>query len=197
MKECKIIEDLLPLYEEDLVQGETKKWIEAHLASCEHCRKLANIELHALPPALPKPEKSANQMMRSAQLKLTIYQLLIVLLSFVFAMNTSMLNESFAFILSYFILGAVTFYFYRSVWLTLMLSFVPIFIWSIFETIHAYSSIAAWHTDQMQYFSSTLTMILNTVILGGLFTGIIHTLFAGLGVIVIGLVLKAFGKEHS
>lgn len=46
-----------------------------HLVTCEACRKLVNIELEAL-LELPKPEKSANKMLRTAQLKLTIYDML-------------------------------------------------------------------------------------------------------------------------
>lgn len=193
MKECKIVEDLLPLFEENLVQDETKKWIEAHIASCEKCNRLTNIELEVF-PSIPK-HKSADAMMRSAQLKLTIYQLLFVLLSFIFAINTSMLNESFAFILSYFILGAVAYYFYRSVWLTILLAFIPIFIWTIYETIYSYHSVSAWYIEQMQYFNSTIEMLFNTL-LGGIFTGILHTVFAVLGLIVVALLLKAFRKEQ-
>jgi anti-sigma factor RsiW len=36
---CKEIDNLLPAYEEDLLTPEEKKGIEAHLASCERCRR--------------------------------------------------------------------------------------------------------------------------------------------------------------
>lgn len=40
MNECKIVEDLLPLYAEDLVSPETKAYVENHCAGCECCEKL-------------------------------------------------------------------------------------------------------------------------------------------------------------
>ena len=97
MNSCKITEDLLPLYEENLVQPETKQWIEQHLASCPNCQKLTSATMEEL-PALPSPKKAASKMIKHAHLKLTIYQLLFVILSFAFAINTSLLNESFTFI---------------------------------------------------------------------------------------------------
>lgn len=195
MSSCKIVEDLLPLYEENLVQPETKKWIEQHLADCPTCQKLTSNVIEALPQLAP-PKKSATAMMQHAQLKLTVYQLLFVILSFAFAMNTSLLNESFAFILSYFILGAVTFYFYRHVLLTLLLAFLPIFIWSIYATIQSFGSYSKWYAESMAYYSSTLSLMMNTV-LGSAFTALIHTLFTILGIIVVKLLIQAFKKENT
>lgn len=40
MNECKIVEDLLPLYAEDLVSPETKEFVDTHCAGCEGCEKL-------------------------------------------------------------------------------------------------------------------------------------------------------------
>lgn len=40
MNECKIVEDLMPLYAEDLVSEETAEFICDHSACCAHCRKL-------------------------------------------------------------------------------------------------------------------------------------------------------------
>jgi len=38
-KECQLIEDLFPLYSENLVSSETKEYIEKHLVQCTYCRK--------------------------------------------------------------------------------------------------------------------------------------------------------------
>ncbi|MCH7320327.1 zf-HC2 domain-containing protein [Solibacillus sp. MA9] len=195
MNACKFVEDLLPLYEENLVQPETKEWIEQHLSSCTKCQKLTSNVMEALPQLTP-PKKSATTMMQHVQLKLTIYQLLFVVLSFVFAMNTSLLNESFAFILSYFILGAITFYFYRQALLTLLLAFLPIFIWSIYATISSYGTYSKWYVEQITHYSSTLSLITSTV-LGGILTAFIHTLFTLLGIIVVKLLIQAFKKEDA
>lgn len=38
MNECKIVQDLLPLYAEDLVSPETKEFVDAHCEGCGECR---------------------------------------------------------------------------------------------------------------------------------------------------------------
>lgn len=40
MKDCKIIQDLLPNYIEKLTNEETNKYIEEHLKSCNECKKV-------------------------------------------------------------------------------------------------------------------------------------------------------------
>ena len=195
MSTCKIIEDLLPLYEENLVQPETKQWIEQHLVGCPNCQKLTSATMEALPP-LKQPKKAAAKMINHAHLKLTVYQLLFVLLSFVFAMSTSLLNESLTFILSYFILGIVTFYFYRHTIFTLLLAFIPVFIWSIYTTIDSFGSYSNWYADQIIYHSSPLSLLWE-VTLGGVFTAFIHTIFTILGILVVKLLIQAFKKEEA
>mgnify|MGYP004573527621 CR=1 FL=1 len=37
---CSIVEDLMPLYIEDLLSEETKKEIELHLDECENCKEV-------------------------------------------------------------------------------------------------------------------------------------------------------------
>ena len=39
---CNVVEDLMPLYIDDLVSEDTKKDIEFHLSQCEDCRKICN-----------------------------------------------------------------------------------------------------------------------------------------------------------
>ena len=54
-KDCSIVQDLLPLYAEDMLREETKEFVDAHLAQCEACRA----ELAAL-KADVKPRPSAR-----------------------------------------------------------------------------------------------------------------------------------------
>ncbi len=42
MKECKIIQDLLPNYIDKLTSEETNKFVEEHLKNCEECKKILN-----------------------------------------------------------------------------------------------------------------------------------------------------------
>lgn len=194
MNECKIVEDLLPLYEENLLQEETTNWVNEHLASCATCRAKTNIELAQLPT--PIPNKTAAAMVKNTQLKLSIYQLIFVLLSFVFAMSTSIFTGSFQFILSYFVLGICTFYFYRNWILTVCIAMFPIFTWTIYDTIASFGSYSNWYSQQMEYHHSIFSLFIN-LIGGGLLMGLIHTIFTLLGAIVVVLVTKSFEKEDA
>ena len=40
INECKIVQDLLPNYIENLTNEETNKYIEEHLKKCENCKKV-------------------------------------------------------------------------------------------------------------------------------------------------------------
>lgn len=196
MNDCRIVEDLLPLYEEDLLHKETVDWIETHLSTCESCRSRANETLAAFPAAPIKPKKTAAAMMKNVRSKLAIYQLLFVLLSFAFAMSTSIFADSFQFILSYFILGFSTFYFYRSWIFTILISMMPIIIWSIYDTIASYGSYHQWYTQALENHDSVAGLF--GMLLGSsLLMGIIHTLFAALGAVVALLTMKITEKEES
>lgn len=48
-KECPVTQDLLPLYEEDLLQPGTKQFVEEHLKSCQECRQIAEQSQIPLP----------------------------------------------------------------------------------------------------------------------------------------------------
>jgi len=49
MNECKIVQDLLPLYAEELVSQETAEFIGKHCDRCDHCRKLLERSRVVLP----------------------------------------------------------------------------------------------------------------------------------------------------
>lgn len=50
MNVCKIVQDLLPLYAEDLVTPETKEYVIAHCSDCECCQKLLHRCEEPAPP---------------------------------------------------------------------------------------------------------------------------------------------------
>lgn len=54
---CNVIEDLLPLYQEDMLSGDSKQLVEEHIQHCEACRKKMSDMKHAL--ILPR-EKDAS-----------------------------------------------------------------------------------------------------------------------------------------
>lgn len=41
-KQCKVVEDLLPLYHDGICSEESRQMVDEHLSQCEHCRKMLN-----------------------------------------------------------------------------------------------------------------------------------------------------------
>ncbi|WP_270166127.1 hypothetical protein [Paenibacillus sp. SYP-B4298] len=138
-----IIEDLLPLYHENLLQPETKQWLEEQLGSSDEYQELAQHAAQPLqitPSELPPPAADYSAMIRRIQRRLSLYQLLFVALSFFLALQTSLLNNSFGFILWYTVLGLLTYLFYRSAVTVLAISAAPILLWSLGQSIAEWAS---------------------------------------------------------
>lgn len=52
-KDCSIVQDLLPLYAEDMLREETKEYVDGHLAQCEACRaELASLRKEVTPASV-------------------------------------------------------------------------------------------------------------------------------------------------
>lgn len=196
MSDCRVVKDLLPLYEEELLHKETVEWMDTHLAACDSCLYLANESLSNFSVTPLKPDKTASAMMENARSQFAVYQLLLVLLSLAFAMSTSMFTDSFQFILSYFVLGFMTFYFYHSWIFTLLISIVPICIWAIYDTIATYGAYEKWYSQAIESHESVIGLF-GTLIGDSLLIGIIHTLFAALGAVVALLTKKITEEEET
>ena len=65
-KTCSIVQDLLPLYAEDMLREETKEFVDAHLAQCEACRaELAALKADVKPaPVNAQPLRSLKKQLR-------------------------------------------------------------------------------------------------------------------------------------
>ena len=81
-KTCSIVQDLLPLYEEDMLRGETKEFVDGHLAQCAACR----VELDAL-KADVKPAPVSAQPLRDLKRQLRRRKLTAVLLAVALALT--------------------------------------------------------------------------------------------------------------
>ncbi|MGN7479568.1 zf-HC2 domain-containing protein [Solibacillus silvestris] len=175
-KECPIIQDLLPLYEEDLLQRETALFVEEHLKSCQECRQIAEQSQIPLPVEAAHSGGSKN-MIRKITLKLTTIQIFFVAIAFILAMSTTIMNDNSGFILTYALLGAVTYLFYRSIVIAVLLAGIPNFIWNCL----------LYMTDWFgkfyaQSFSEALSIILTTLI--------IHLIFTFIGIMIGFCILK-------
>lgn len=69
MNECKIVQDLLPLYVEDLVSEETKAFVDSHCEGCENCEKLRSRSMEPVPQVAVDP-KAYQKMMRRDSIKM-------------------------------------------------------------------------------------------------------------------------------
>ena len=81
-KTCSIVQDILPLYEEDMLREETKEFVDGHLAQCAACRA----ELDAL-KADVKPAPVSAQPLRDLKRQLRRKKLTAVLLAVALALT--------------------------------------------------------------------------------------------------------------
>lgn len=186
-----IIQDLLPLYEEGLLSNETKEWLEDQFEE--------NQEYKSLLTKLQKPldkgeipeitEFEREKMFKKIHRKLSIYQFIFVAISFVLAIQTALLNDSFGFILWYTVLGFVIYLFYSDMKKVFLLSFVPIFIWSLFTGIFDYSNEPI--NKELSTFAYGFNLFQMALILSA-----IHYLFAFIGSLI-GLIFKKLKNEEN
>ena len=82
-KDCSIVQDLLPLYEEDMLREETKEFVDGHLAQCAACRA----ELAALKTEDVTPASVSAQPLRDLKRQLQRKKLTAVLLAVALALT--------------------------------------------------------------------------------------------------------------
>ncbi|MFS0863931.1 hypothetical protein [Fredinandcohnia sp. 179-A 10B2 NHS] len=178
-----IVEDLLPLYNEGLLSETTTEWLEKQIKGNEELEKIVKQSSTPLVKEEIESPVEHDKMIKAIKRKLSIYQLIFVGLSFYLAINTSILNESFGFILWYAVLGVVTFLFYKDMKIVFYISVLPIFIWSIGGSISDYVN------GQIDHTQSFIKFLLQTTA-GSFFLAMIHYLFALIGSVMGLLILK-------
>ncbi|MCM3671030.1 zf-HC2 domain-containing protein [Mesobacillus maritimus] len=181
-KDCSITQDLLPLYEEELLQQETKQFVDEHLQSCQECRQIAEQSQISLAPKV-KPGLSSKKMIREVTMRVTTIQIFFVALAFLLAMSTSNMNGSVGFVLTYTLLGTITYLFYRSMILAFFIAAVPTFLWSCLM----------YMTDLLgNFYTDSLSEAIGIVLI----TFVVHMLFTIIG-IAIGFCIRKILEENQ
>lgn len=54
-KICAVVQDLLVLYEDDVLKEESKKMVEEHIRTCEECRRIYEHNCKKTPDHLCSP----------------------------------------------------------------------------------------------------------------------------------------------
>ncbi|KOS66402.1 hypothetical protein AEA09_16770 [Lysinibacillus contaminans] len=166
--DCSIVEDLLPLYHKHSLQNDTLLFIEQHIASCESCQRLASTQ----------PSPSQNKPLKRT---LTFFHLVFIVLSFMFALNSSLLGNNLLFIVSYAIFGCLTYLFYKNSWIVFAISFTPVFFWAIIDNL-----------NNSLYISHSNLSEIGALLIGASFIAILHTIFALLGSAIAIILRKLF-----
>ncbi|MFA9559527.1 hypothetical protein ACERII_19640 [Evansella sp. AB-rgal1] len=183
-----IFQDLLPLYHEGLLSNETKSWLEEQIEGNSEYEELLNMTNESLPVNDIESPINNEKMFQRINQKLSLYQIIFVAISFILAIQTSILNESFGFILSYSVLGLVSYLFYKNMKIVFFISFIPIFMWQIGITI---SDIRSGSLIGDVSNIAAIWYILS----GAVLMSIIHYVFAFIGSIIGLLILKLKEKE--
>ncbi|THE14159.1 hypothetical protein E1I69_04930 [Bacillus timonensis] len=178
-----IIEDLLPLYNEGLLSPETTAWLEEQIQDNQELQKLMDQAMTPLEKDKIESPVQHDKMIITIKRRLALYQLIFIGLSFFLAIQTSMLNESFGFILWYAVLGLLTYLFYKDMKIVFYISFIPIFIWSLGGNIGDFLQGDMGSTVSFgQFFLQS--------VMGSILVTLIHYLFAFIGSMIGFLYLK-------
>ncbi|MGE7091114.1 zf-HC2 domain-containing protein [Lysinibacillus sp. NPDC048646] len=167
-QECSIVEDLLPLYKKQALQADTVNFIEQHVACCEHCQQLTYAQPLPKPTILPFKQT------------LSFFHVIFIVLSFMFALNSSLLGNHLGFVVSYALFGCLTYLFYKNSWIVFIISFIPVFVWAIVDNVMS-----------PLYIAKTSLSDIGTLLLGATFIAILHTIFALLGS-ALAIILRKF-----
>ncbi|MFJ7668695.1 zf-HC2 domain-containing protein [Lysinibacillus sp. NPDC097195] len=155
--ECSVVEDLLPLYKTNGLQADTTDFIEQHLANCKHCQQLAASKLSS----------NHNLSMKST---LTFFHLVFIVLSFMFALNSSLLGNHKSFVALYALFGCLTYLFYKNIWIVFAISSIPVFVWAIINNF-----------SNPLYIKNFSLIEISSLIAGASYIALLHTIFALLG----------------
>lgn len=156
-QECSIIEDLIPLYKKQLLQASTIEFVEQHLTTCQQCQQLV-----------------ANSSTQNAYLPMkrtvSFFHIIFIVLSFMFAINSSLLGNQKGFVISYALFGCLSYLFYKNIWIVFIISSLPVFVWAIINNLN----------NELYITIFSLTEI-GALVIGAGYIALLHTIFALIG----------------
>ncbi|WP_155592554.1 zf-HC2 domain-containing protein [Lysinibacillus cavernae] len=167
-QDCSIIEDLIPLYKKQVLQAPTIDFIEQHLANCPQCQQLVHSQ---------RIQNEYLPMKRT----LSFFHIIFIVLSFMFAINSSLLGNQKGFVISYALFGCLSYLFYKNVWIVFIISSVPVFVWAIINNL-----------NNGLYTTSYSLTELGALVIGASYIALLHTIFALLGAALAILLRRIF-----
>jgi hypothetical protein len=156
-QECSIVEDLIPLYKKQKLQAPTIEFVEQHLTTCQQCQRLAHSQ----------PTQDEYLPMKRT---LSFFHIIFIVLSFMFAINSSLLGNQKGFVISYALFGCLSYLFYKNIWIVFIISSVPVFVWAIINNL-----------NNGLYITTYSFAEIGALVIAAGYIALLHTIFALLG----------------
>jgi len=186
-KHCPIIEDLLPMYHDGLLQDDTNKWVEKHLAHCDSCKQQSKWTAEPINKEPIDTPNKYDKVMAKAQLKLSIYQMLLIGFSFFLVIRSVVFEKDLSFVFSYTILGFLIYLFYKRYRYVFYISFFPSVLWLIGSIL--------FDLTTSEFTFENETFIYGGTIFSSILFATLHLLFAFIGATVALFTLKLFEED--
>ena len=87
-KDCKIVQDLLPNYIDNLTNEETNAYIEKHLEECEECKTIYENMKKELKIGTEKPDKREINFFKKYRNKLRILRIILLVIFMIFVLDS-------------------------------------------------------------------------------------------------------------
>ena len=87
-KDCKIVQDLLPNYIDNLTNEETNAYIEKHLEECEECKTIYENMKKELKIGTEKPDKKEINFFKKYRNKLRILRIILLVIFMIFVLDS-------------------------------------------------------------------------------------------------------------
>jgi len=101
---------------------------------------------------------------------LSFFHIIFIVLSFMFAINSSLLGNQKGFVISYALFGCLSYLFYKNIWIVFIISSVPVFVWAIINNL-----------NNGLYTTTYSFAEIGALVIGASYIALLHTIFALLG----------------